>query len=486
MITFLLNQEIKQEKDLSPNMTVLNYLRTKINKTGTKEGCGSGDCGACTVVLGELVDGELRYRSVNSCLTFVSALHGKQLITVEDLQNKDRSLHPVQQAVVDFHGSQCGYCTPGFIMSMFALGKNTPNASKADVMESLAGNLCRCTGYRPIVDAALSLSTEKPLLDQFAELEQQTISKLESIAGQPATLALGDLTSFSPTTTAELADLLLEHPEAKLVAGGTDLALEVTQFHREIKTLISVNLVDDMKVCDTAGDSIVIGANRPISDSYNTLHHYYPDFGELLHRFASLQVRNQGTLGGNIANASPIGDAPPLLIALDASIKLRRGEHTRIIPLEDYFISYKVTAQQPSEFIEKIIIPKPKSTNDKAPAFRAYKLSKRLDDDISAVCGAFNISIDNGIVTQARIAFGGMAATPKRASQCEQTLLGQPWNLSTVKAAMAALSNDFEPLSDFRASKEYRTLTAANMLHRYFIEQQNTNNTIQTRVTSYV
>ncbi|WP_428465204.1 xanthine dehydrogenase small subunit [Photobacterium minamisatsumaniensis] len=486
MITFLLNQEIKQETDLSPNMTVLNYLRTKINKTGTKEGCGSGDCGACTVVLGELVNGELRYRSVNSCLTFVSALHGKQLITVEDLQSNDHSLHPVQQAVVDFHGSQCGYCTPGFIMSMFALGKNSPNASKAQVMESLAGNLCRCTGYRPIVDAALSLSTEKPLLDQFAELEQQTLTKLESIADEPATLALGDLSSYSPTTTDELAALLLEHPEAKLVAGGTDLALEVTQFHREIKTLISVNLVNDMKVCDTAGDNIVIGANLPISDSYSTLHHYYPDFGELLHRFASLQVRNQGTLGGNIANASPIGDAPPLLIALGASVQLRRGNETRVLPLEDYFISYKVTVQQPSEFVEKIIIPKPQAMNNQAPTFRAYKLSKRLDDDISAVCGAFDITIEKGIVTHACIAFGGMAATPKRATHCEQQLLDQPWNLTTIKAAMAALSDDFEPLSDFRASKEYRTLTAANMLHRYFIEQQNTNNTIQTRVTSYV
>ena len=482
MITFLLNQELRQESELSPNMTVLNYLRNQVNKTGTKEGCGSGDCGACTVVLGEVLDGQLHYRSVNSCLTFVSALHGKQLITVEDLQNSDRSLHPVQQAMVEFHGSQCGYCTPGFIMSMFALSKNKPAATKADVMESLAGNLCRCTGYRPIVDAALSLASNEPLMDQFTHFEQQIIAKLESIQAQPASLSFGKLTAYSPRSVNELAQLYVTNPKAKLVAGGTDLALEVTQFHREIETLISVNLVDDMKVCEQSDTNLHIGANVAISDAYQLLTQHYPDFGELLHRFASLQVRNQGTLGGNIANASPIGDAPPLLIALNAQIKLRRGQQTRIIPLEDYFISYKVTAQQESEFIEQIIIPKP-GTDE---TFRAYKLSKRIDDDISAVCGAFNLHIEDNKVVNARIAFGGMAATPKRASHCENALIGQTWNEDTIQQAMQAINLDFEPLSDFRASKEYRSLTAANMLRRLFIEETQRNHQIETRVTSYV
>ena len=486
MIKFLLNQEVREEDQISPNMTVLNYLRTHVKKTGTKEGCGSGDCGACTVVLGELVNGKLQYRSVNSCLTFISALHGKQLITVEDLQSTDNQLHPVQQAVVDFHGSQCGYCTPGFIMSMFALGKNKPSANKEEIFESLAGNLCRCTGYRPIVDAALSLSTEKPLLDQFAELEQATVAKLIQLEEQPATLTYDDRYSFSPRSTDELATLLLTHPDARLVAGGTDLALEVTQFHRPIDKLINLGLVEDMKHLLETDTHIEIGANLPISDCYQALSKYYPDFGELLHRFASLQVRNQGTLGGNIGNASPIGDTPPLLIALDAELVLRKGNQQRTIAIEDYFISYKITAQQPSEFIEKILIPKPTNNTDDHKEFRAYKLSKRLDDDISAVCGAFNIDVKNGKVADARIAFGGMAATPKRASTCEESLIGQVWSVETIKNAMQALEQDFEPLSDFRASKEYRTLTAANMLHRFFIEQQNTNSQIETRVTTYV
>lgn len=495
MITFLLNQTLKRESHISPNMTVLNYLRTQLHKTGTKEGCGSGDCGACTVVLGELVDGKLQYRSVNSCLTFVSSLHGKQLITVEDLKNK-QSLHPVQQALVDFHGSQCGYCTPGFIMSMFALSKNKPKANKEDVMESLAGNLCRCTGYRPIVDAALSLSSDQPLLDQFAELEQQTIAKLEKIDAKTSPMVLDNLTSFSPTTTDELAELYERHPNAKLVAGGTDLALEVTQFHREIETLINVTGVMDMKTIRETEQDIVIGANMPISDCYATLAKYYPDFGHLLHRFASLQVRNQGTIGGNVANASPIGDTPPLLIALNARLKLRKGQQVREIAIDEYFINYKVTVQQPSEFIEQIIIPKPMDSNN-TQYFSAYKLSKRIDDDISAVCGTFNFTIENDVVTDVRIAFGGMAAIPKRADLCEKALKGKAWNKQTVEEAMAQLSQDFEPLSDFRASKEYRSKTACNMLLRFFLEQQtqaqsqqNSENfkqtSIETRVTSYV
>lgn len=481
MIKFLLNQELREEQDLSPNMTVLNYLRTRVGKTGTKEGCGSGDCGACTVVLGEREGEHIRYRTVNSCLTFVSTLHGKQLLTVEDLKSKDGSLHPVQQAMVDFHGSQCGFCTPGFIMSMFALSKNKPTADKHDIFEALAGNLCRCTGYRPIVDAAKTIAEQPQLVDQFSRYETEVLARLDQIETDTlVTLNGNDKVCFSPVSSDELAGLLIEHPDAQLLAGGTDLALQVTQFYRELPKMIYVGNVAEMKQLEEDDQQIVIGAARSLSDSYEALNRVFPDMGELLHRFASLQIRNQGTLGGNIGNASPIGDAPPVLMALNARLVLRKGEQRRELPIDDYFLDYKKTAQQTSEFIEKIIVPKPAADQH----FKVYKLSKRLDDDISAVCGAFNLTIVDGVISEARIAFGGMAAVPKRAAACERELLNKPWNQATVKAAMQALSGDFEPLSDFRASKEYRSKTATNLLYKFFIEQQSLQ--LETRVTSYV
>ncbi|PKF49956.1 xanthine dehydrogenase small subunit [Enterovibrio nigricans] len=483
MIRFLLNQNLQEETNISPNLTILNYLREHVRKTGTKEGCGSGDCGACTVVLGEVVEGKLEYRSVNSCLTFVSALHGKQLITVEDLRTKN-GLHPVQQAVVDFHGSQCGFCTPGFIMSMFALTKNHPNADKEETYEALAGNLCRCTGYRPIVEAALSLSQETPIRDQFAEYESDIIAKLNAIGKPDLEYHADGKTAFTPTNSDELAQTLMAHPNAKLLAGGTDLALEVTQFHRDIDKLIYLGRVDDIKTVHETDTHIDIGANVPFTDVYRALEPHYPDFGALLQRFASLQIRNQGTIGGNIANASPIGDGPPLLIALGASIVLRRGDTAREIQLEDFFKGYKVTELQPAEFVQTIRVPKPQPNQ----TFKAYKISKRFDDDISAVCGAFNLTFDGDIVSDARIAFGGMAAIPARASHCEQALVGQPLTAATIQSAMTALGNDFSPISDFRATKEYRAETAANLLYRLFTELNYTTDgkTIETRVIHYV
>ncbi|MEZ9524328.1 xanthine dehydrogenase small subunit [Enterovibrio norvegicus] len=493
MIRFLLNQTLREESSISPNMTVLNYLREHIAKTGTKEGCGSGDCGACTVVLGEVVDGILSYRSVNACLTFVSALHGKQLITVEDLRDK-KALHPVQQAMVEHHGSQCGFCTPGFIMSMFALTKNKPNADKEETYEALAGNLCRCTGYRPIVEAALSLSQSQPIRDQFAELEKETIARLSNISPPELEHQFDGKSAFTPQNSDELADVLLAHPNAKLLAGGTDLALEVTQFYRDIDELIYVGQVNDIKVVKETDTHIEIGANVPLTDVYSALTPHYPDFGTLIQRFASLQIRNQGTVGGNIANASPIGDAPPLLIALGASIMLRRGDTVRDILLEDFFKGYKVTALQPSEFIHTIRIPKPQTNQ----TFKAYKISKRFDDDISAVCGAFHLTFgndaDGDVVTGVRIAFGGMAATPARATNSEQALLGKPLSINSIHAAMTALEQDFAPITDFRASKEYRLETAANLLYRMYAERRvashadsaKSGNAIATRVIHHV
>ncbi|MGK4360850.1 xanthine dehydrogenase small subunit [Ectopseudomonas chengduensis] len=478
MIQFLLNRELRTEHALDPNVTVLNYLREHVGKTGTKEGCASGDCGACTVVVGELDGDRVRYRTLNSCLTFVSSLHGKQLITVEDLKHQGK-LHSVQQAMVDCHGSQCGFCTPGFIMSLFALQKNSTGYDKGATLEALAGNLCRCTGYRPIIDAAEQACCQKQP-DQFDAFESDTVARLKTIAPrETAELNSGDKRCLVPLTVADLADLYTANPEARLLAGGTDLALEVTQFHRELPVMIYVGHIEDMKRIEVTDKDIEIGAAAALSDCYEALSREYPDFGELLHRFASLQIRNQGTLGGNIGNASPIGDAPPLLIALGAQIALRQGNTRRILPLQDYFLDYKVTARQEAEFIEKIIVPRAQPNQ----AFRAYKVSKRLDDDISAVCAAFNLTIVDGVVRDARIAFGGMAAIPKRASACEAALVGSAWYPGVIERACNALGEDFTPLSDFRASKEYRLLTAQNLLRKFFLEQQSPE--VETRVTAY-
>ncbi|MGE8505575.1 MAG: xanthine dehydrogenase small subunit [Pseudomonas sp.] len=478
MIQFLLNRELRTEHALDPNVTVLNYLREHVGKTGTKEGCASGDCGACTVVVGELIGDRVRYRTLNSCLTFVSSLHGKQLITVEDLKHQGK-LHSVQQAMVDCHGSQCGFCTPGFIMSLFALQKNSSGYDKGATMEALAGNLCRCTGYRPIIDAAEQACCQKQP-DQFDAFESTTVAQLKRIAPrETAELNSGDKRCLVPLTVADLADLYAANPEARLLAGGTDLALEVTQFHRELPVMIYVGHIEDMKRIEVTDKDIEIGAAAALSDCYEALASEYPDFGELLHRFASLQIRNQGTLGGNIGNASPIGDAPPLLIALGAQIALRQGNNRRILPLQDYFLDYKVTARQEAEFIEKIIVPRAQPNQ----AFRAYKVSKRLDDDISAVCAAFNLTIENGVVSEARIAFGGMAAIPKRAAACEAALVGSAWYPGVIERACDALAEDFTPLSDFRASKEYRLLAAQNLLRKFFLEQQSPE--VETRVTAY-
>lgn len=484
MIQFLLNQQLHTEHALDPNLTVLEYLRTDLARPGTKEGCASGDCGACTVVIGELVENagvpQLRYRSTNACLTFVSSLHGKQLLSVEDLKHQGR-LHSVQQAMVDCHGSQCGFCTPGFVMSLFALQKNHPQADREQACEALAGNLCRCTGYRPILDAAAQACSATPRPDQFDSSQAQTIARLKTIAPvQTDELNGGNNRCLVPLTVGDLAELYSELPQARLLAGGTDLALEVTQAHRVLPVMIYVGNVADMKRIETFDDRLEIGAATVLTDCYEALTAEYPDFGQLLHRFASLQIRNQATLGGNIGNASPIGDAPPLLLALGAKVVLRKGRSTRTLPLQDYFIDYRVTAREEGEFIEKIIVPRA----DARRAFRAYKVSKRLDDDISAVCAAFDLRIEGGVVREVRAAFGGMAAIPKRATACEAALLGRPWTQASVEAACTALAEDFTPLSDFRASKQYRLLTAQNLLRKCFIELQTPH--IPTRVSAHV
>ncbi|MCC6076653.1 xanthine dehydrogenase small subunit [Pseudomonas sp. GCM10022188] len=484
MIQFLLNREPCRIERLDPNLTVLRWLRERRGRTGSKEGCASGDCGACTVVVGErLVDEtgaeRLRYRAINACIALLSSLHGKQLLTVEDLQQGDH-LHSVQQAMVDCHGSQCGFCTPGFVMSLFALSKNAAGFDREEACAALSGNLCRCTGYRPIL-AAAEQALGQAQADSFAARETEILAQLAAIAAQDAPqLDDGAARCLLPRDLAELADLYAANPQARLLAGGTDLALEITQQHRRLPLLIQLGQVAELQTMRIEEATLDIGAAVPLTDCAPVLAADYPDFGALLARFAATQIRNQATLGGNLGNASPIGDGAPLLLALGASLLLRQGARQRLLPLEDFFLDYRVTALQPGEFIERILVPRPQPGHH----FRAFKVTKRLDDDISAVCAAVHLHLDGGLVREARIAFGGMAAIPKRASQCEQALIGRPWAESAVERAASALEQDFSPLDDLRASRAYRLRVAQNLLRKTWLELSQPD--LPTRVTDHV
>jgi xanthine dehydrogenase small subunit len=451
-----------------PTRTLLQYLREDAHCTGTKEGCAEGDCGACTVVIGELNGhGGVDLRAINACIQFLPTLDGKALFTVEDLRQPDGALHPVQQALVDWHGSQCGFCTPGFVMSMWALYcTHTPGDAppgREAINDALSGNLCRCTGYRPIIDAARAMF-DLPQVELNGEALAEMLKGLAR--ADTFTYRAAGQVFHAPRTLDELARLRVEHPDARILAGSTDVGLWVTKQLRDLPELIYIGQVAELRELSNDGEHLYIGAAALLQDAYLALTDIYPDLHELHRRFASLPIRNAGTLGGNVANGSPIGDSMPALIALGARIVLRRGRQLRELPLEDFYIAYQKTALQPGEFVQAVRVPLPAPDQ----RFRAYKLSKRYDQDISAVCAAFSLRLEDGIVRKARMAFGGVAATPRRAPHAERVLEGQPWNDVTVRRAMAALRNDFQPLSDMRASSAYRTTATQNLLYRYFLE----------------
>lgn len=465
MIQFLLNNRLITEHELDPNLTVLNYLRGQQQRRGTKEGCASGDCGACTVTLGKVVEGKMHYQAVNSCLTLVSSLQGKQLITVEDLK-QGGALHSVQQAMVDCHGSQCGYCTPGFVMSLFTLQKNSQGWDRHQAEQALAGNLCRCTGYRPIMDAAQQACASSTN-DEFSDNAAALVQRLQALSSDEVqSIEANGSRCYLPKTVAQLAALYQQHPEARLVAGGTDLTLQITQQYKRLPLLIALEQIDELKHCSEDAESFHLGAAASLHHCYQFLAPHIPAFSDMLERFASLQIRNQGTLGGNIGNASPIGDGAPILLSLNARLVLQQGDNLREVPLDQFFTAYRQTVLQAGEFIRTIIIPKVTLS----PNFAAWKVAKRLDDDISAVFAAINLQIESGLVVEARLAFGGMAAIPKRALAAEAELLGQPLNLTSIEKACAALGRDFQPLSDFRASADYRLQVARNLLRRYYAQ----------------
>jgi xanthine dehydrogenase small subunit len=464
-IRFILDGEVRELRDVAPTMTVLNWLREDERRCGTKEGCAEGDCGACTVAIGERDGDTVRYRAINSCIQFVPTLDGKELVTVESLKHKGK-LHPVQRAMVECHGSQCGFCTPGFVMSLFTLYHSGKEPTRETVDDALAGNLCRCTGYRPIVEAARRMS-ELGAKDQFHARAAATASLLASIArGDTLALEKDGQRYFAPTDIEEFAACFEQYPNAVLLGGGTDVGLWVTKLHRRLDTLIYTGDVVELRRLAVGDAFIEIGGGVSFTDADAALAREYPDFGEMLRRFASVQVRNAGTMGGNVGNASPIGDSPPVLLALGATLILRRGSETREMPIDEFFLAYRKTALRPGEFIAAIRVPRATP----GLQFRAYKISKRFDQDISAVCGAFALKVEGGRVAHIRLGFGGMAAIPTRASHAETALLGRPWNEAAVRAAMRAMAQDFQPLTDMRASADYRLKVARNLLLKFFLE----------------
>ena len=440
-ITFLLNGETVELSDIDPTATLLDWLREDRGLTGTKEGCNEGDCGACTV----MVTDEDGAKSLNSCILFLPQLHGKAVRTVEGASSPGGEAHPVQQAMVDLHGSQCGFCTPGFIMSMVAGHAN----GVTDHDTQLAGNLCRCTGYAPIIRAAEAVE------DQPVPVWVQ-----DKPTGGPAS------SPMLPGSSDELAAVYAQHPDATLVAGATDVGLWVTKQLRDLDPVIFLNRCADLKEITVTKDDVRFGAMADMNRVGAVLADLHPSYAEMVRRYASVQVRHAATIGGNVANGSPIGDNPPALIALGATLHLRKGDTRRTLPIEDFFIDYGKQDREPGEFVEAISFAR------QPDRLKCYKLSKRFDQDISAVCGCFNITVTDGVVSDARIAFGGMAGTPKRAATVEAALTGQPWTAETVKTALPGFASDYTPMTDMRASAEYRLETAKAMLERYFLEDQ--------------
>ena len=490
-IRFLLDGVVHQIDDVAPTRSVLNYLRENLRRTGTKEGCAEGDCGACTVVVAELDAGNaLRTRTVNACLQLVPFLDGKALFTVESLKtpNPDpaQSLHPVQQAMVDCHGSQCGFCTPGFVMSLFGLyldhvrDGSTAIPDDRTIRTSIAGNLCRCTGYRPIIDAAKRMFD----LPQVRFDRDGVAGQLQSIRRERSLDYAADGFRFSaPRTLAELHDLRARFPQATLVAGNTDVGLWINKQLREIPHLIGIAEVAELKLIAKSGSMLRIGAAVPLEDAYAALASYYPELVEMWERFASPPIRNAGTMGGNVANGSPIGDSMPALIVLGALVVLSGIGGERTIPLEELYVGYQKKSMLADEIVEAIEVPLPAQ----ALRFRTYKVSKRYDSDISAVCAGFAIHLDaeSGRIAECRIAYGGMAATPRRASNAEAALRGAQWDEAALRSAMRALAQDFEPLSDLRASSAYRLRVAQNLLERFHLETRAGNPLADTEVSVF-
>ena len=454
---------------------LLDHLRLDQRLRGTKEGCAEGDCGACTVLVGRIGAQGLVYEPVNACIRPLVSCDGCHVVTIEHLRGTDGGLHPVQRAMVEHHGSQCGFCTPGIVMALYALWMEQPHPSEQQVERALQGNLCRCTGYAPIIRAALAMGdygTSDPLMGERARVSATLLGWQD---GARVDVTKDGSRAILPASVDDLADVLEEHPDARIIAGATDVGLWVTKFLRDLPLAVFIGHLDDLRTVTETDTALHIGAMVSYEGARAPLLAHFPHLARYWDRIAGWQVRAMGTLGGNIANGSPIGDTPPPFIAMGARVVLRHGATQRDIPLEDFFLDYGKQDRAPGEFVESIILPKP------APGtlHAAYKLSKRRDEDISAVAAGFSLTVEGGTITAARLAFGGMAATPKRATHAEAALIGKPFTEATLLRAAASLPQDFTPLSDMRASAAYRMQTAQNLFTRFWHESQGTPATLE-------
>ncbi len=460
-----------------PDAMLLDWLREQ-GQHGTREGCAEGDCGACTVVLGELHDGQLRLRAVNSCIRLLSSVDGCAVFTIEDLARADGTLHPAQQAMLECHGSQCGFCTPGFVMSLFALYHEAGSAAapgcigRACAQQAVSGNLCRCTGYRPILQAAQTMHTHAPHAIDTEGLAGR-LQALHSASGQRIEHDRG--TTWRPASLAQALQCRADQPQAQVVAGTTDVGLWINKLHQQPSQVIDLSAAPDMARIETRDGALRIGAAARLTDAFAALARHYPDLADFMTRFAGQTVRNAATLGGNIANGSPIGDSMPMLIALGSTLTLASVRGTRELPLEAFFTGYRRTLLEADELISDVAIPLPRPDQ----VVRAYKLSKRFEDDISAVCLVVSMRRAAGRADGVRLGVGGMAATPMRATQTEAAMLGQPWTLATMQRAAAVLRQEFAPISDMRATADYRREVIGNLLIRLWHELETNEPTLR-------
>ena len=463
-IEFILNDELIKINNVDTNVSVLNYLRIDKRLTGTKEGCASGDCGACTAIIAELKNNKLEYKAVNTCIMFLYSLHGKQLITVEHLSNS--KLHPVQQSMVDNHGSQCGFCTPGFVMSMFGMYKDKVKPSNQNIDEYLAGNLCRCTGYNSIKKAAKKMYSYGRK-DKFSKNENKIIKLLKKIKHNDILISKNNNKFYIPLNLKNLIQYTQNNKQYKFVTGGTDIALEVTKKNNNINSLIYLGNNKDLNYIKIKKNYINIGSATPINKIIPILKKYYPSFAEMFNRYGSTQIRNVASIGGNIGSASPIGDSLPALLALNTKLILQ-SKNQRLLDIKNFFKAYRKTALKNNEFIKEIRIPILKNH-----IFKCYKISKRIDDDISSLFVAYLIKLKNNIIIDVNIAYGGMDSIPNFAFKTQKYLIGKEFNLKNIEISKQIIEKDFTPLTDVRASSSYRKLVSKNLMDRLFLEINN-------------